>query len=101
MILPRSQGIFREGRVAIKILLIIDNAPGHPQSISIEDEKCSGGIFDTKHDLANSSTRPGYHFDVSRPRTFARSSRCFEQPLRPKINFKSWTAANPSPLLMQ
>jgi hypothetical protein len=35
---PRSQGIFGEGRVAIKVLLIVDNVPGHPQSISIKDE---------------------------------------------------------------
>ena len=38
MLHPRSQGIFGEGRVSIEVLLIIDNAPGHPRSISIEDE---------------------------------------------------------------
>jgi hypothetical protein len=35
---PRSQGLFVERRVAVKMLLIMYNAPGHPQSISIKIE---------------------------------------------------------------
>ena len=33
-----SQGIFGRGRVVIKNLQITDNTPGHPHSISIEEE---------------------------------------------------------------
>jgi hypothetical protein len=35
MLHPIRQGIFGEGRVAIKLLQIIDNAPGLPQYINI------------------------------------------------------------------
>jgi len=38
MLHPRSQGVFGEGKVAIKIVLLIDNESGHLQSISIENE---------------------------------------------------------------
>ena len=34
---PEVQESLEKERLALKVLLIIDNAPGHPQSISIED----------------------------------------------------------------
>jgi hypothetical protein len=45
MLHPRSQGIFGEGNSAIIVLLIIDNAPGHPQYINIEDENVQVVFF--------------------------------------------------------
>ena len=44
MLHPQSQEYLEKEELPLKVLLIIDKAPGHPPSISIEDEN-AGVIF--------------------------------------------------------
>ena len=95
--IPKVKEYLEKEGLPLKVLLIIDNAPGHLQSISIEDENVQM-VFLPPYCFSH-LTRVSW--DVPRPHTLARSSRWFNQPLMPTLNFKSWTAGNPSPLLMQ
>jgi hypothetical protein len=77
MLYPRSQGIFVEGRFAIKISLIMDNAPGHHQFTGIEDENVPVVFFhQTRPHCFSHSTR--VPLGASRPHSLASSSRWFE-----------------------
>ena len=98
--IPEVKEYLEKEGLPLKVLLITDNASGHPHSISIEDENVQV-VFchQTRPHCYGHSTR--VLIGVSRPHTLARSSRWFEQPLMPTLTFKSWIAGNPSPLLMQ
>ena len=98
--IPEVKEYLEKEGLPLKVLLVIDNAHGHPQSISIEDENLQVVFCNqTRPHCFSHSTRVS--LGVSRPHTLVRSSRWFEQPLMPTLNVQSWTAGNPSPLLMQ
>jgi len=75
--IPKIKEYLEGGRVAIKILLIVDDAHGHPQSISIEDESVQV-VFLPPNTSSCFSHSTRVSLVVSRPHTLARSLRCFE-----------------------
>jgi len=83
-----------------EVLLIIDNAPGHLHSIIIEDENVQVVFLPPN---TTSLLQPLDHGIISCVKA-SYTRQTFEM-IRAAIdadpNFKSWTAGNPSSLLMQ